>query len=125
MLRQMRWAEGPPGELVFSPRPMEKKIPLEWYEMSIASFTKSKPPKIQIRKQGLFDDIRKRPSHEVRAPPSSPIQFDRQNANHDFLQRSEFQNADPRRWSITSNAGSDDTDREEDFQVAYLLFSEQ
>ena len=82
------------------------------------------PPKIQQRKQGLFDDIRRRPSREVRAPPSSPIQFDRQNANPEWLQRSEFPNVDPRRWSITSNAGSDDSDREEVFQLAYFLFSE-
>ena len=82
--------EGAPVEFVLSPRSMEKKIPLEWYEMSIASLTKPKPPKIQQRKEGLFDDIRRRPSYEVRAPPSSPIQFDRQNANPDFLQRSEF-----------------------------------
>ena len=77
-------------ELLLHPDPMEKKIPLEWYEMSIASLTKPKPPKIQQRKEGLFDDIRRRPSYEVRAPPSSPIQFDRQNTNPELLQRSEF-----------------------------------
>ena len=91
--------------------------------MSIASFMNPKPPKIQQRKHGLFEDIRWRPSHEVRAPPSSPIQFDRQNANPKLLQRSEFQNVDPYRWSITSNDDSDDSDPEEVFQHDTFLFS--
>ena len=70
------WMTGLPGEFVFSPRALEKKLPLEWYETNIGSFRKQKTNKIQFKKQGLFDEMPRRHIREVQAP-SSPIQLHR------------------------------------------------
>ena len=64
----------------------------------------------------------------MQTPPSSPIQLDRQNANDEpyvvNLRIPEHVSCDPGPWSITSNAGSDNEDLEDDeeetFQVDFF-----
>ena len=98
---------------------------MEWYETYSSSFTKQKPSKLRFKKQGLFDEIPRRHIREVQAPPSSPIQLDRQNANDEpcvvNLQSPEQVSGDARRGPITSNAGSDKEDVEEDEEEAWQL----
>ena len=129
-LTGIKWTKGRPGEFVYSPKALEKKVPMEWYETNIASFTKQKANKIQLKKQGLFDERPRSNVREVQAPPSSPIQLDRQNAIDESsavnLQIPAHVSDDSRRWSITSNAGSDNEELDgggevETFQVVFLL----
>ena len=100
----------------------EKKVPMEWYETNIASFTKQKANKIQLKKQGLFDERPRSNVREVQAPTSSPIQLDRQNAIDESsavnLQIQAHVSDDSRRWSITSNAGSDNEELDGGGEVA-------
>ena len=56
----MKWLKGPPWEFLFSPRALERKPTVEWYETYISSFTKQKPTKLLFKKRGLFDEIPRR-----------------------------------------------------------------
>ena len=107
--------KGRPGEFDFSPKALEKKVPMECYETNIASFKKQKANKIQFKKQGLFDEIPRRRIREVQAT-HSPIQLDRQNAIDESwdvnLQIPAHVSDDSSRWSIMSNAGNDKEDHE-------------
>ena len=77
----------------------------------------------------LFEESPRRQIPEVQAQPPSPIQFVRQNAIDESwnvnLQIGEQESDDSRRWSITSNAGSENEESEvgdevETFQVVFL-----
>ena len=53
-LTGIKWTKGRPGEFVYSRKALEKKVPMEWYETNIASFTKQKANKIQLKNKAYL-----------------------------------------------------------------------